>query len=122
MYIWVDVYKGRLKYRPSPSLAIPQDEWQEYLGSRAGSFSFHSSFPRKRESRGPTAYNTTTGSRALDSRFRGNDGNFVIRTGKLKDPGFAGTAELLGREILHSPRQSFTNERWTHAEISARPR
>ena len=35
---------------------------------RPGSFSFHPSLPRKRESRGPTAYNTTTGSRALDSR------------------------------------------------------
>ncbi len=31
---WVDGYKGRLKYRPTPSLAIAQDEWQEYLGSR----------------------------------------------------------------------------------------
>ena len=31
---WVDGYKGRLKYRPSPSLAIPQDEWREYLGER----------------------------------------------------------------------------------------
>ena len=51
-----------------------------------GSFSFHPSFPRTRESRGPIAYNTATGSRALDSRFHGNDGSCVIRTGRLKDP------------------------------------
>ena len=31
---WVDGYKGRLMYRPSPSLAIPPGEWQEYLGVR----------------------------------------------------------------------------------------
>ncbi len=31
---WVDGYKGRLKYRPSPSLDIAQGEWREYLGSR----------------------------------------------------------------------------------------
>ena len=31
---WVDGYKGRLKYRPSPSRAIPQDEWREHLGER----------------------------------------------------------------------------------------
>ena len=31
---WVDGYRGRLKYRPSPSLTIPQDEWREYLGER----------------------------------------------------------------------------------------
>ena len=31
---WVDGYRGRLMYRPSPSLAIPPGEWQEYLGVR----------------------------------------------------------------------------------------
>ena len=31
---WVDDYRGRLTHRPSRSLAIPQDEWQEYLGAR----------------------------------------------------------------------------------------
>ena len=31
---WVDGYKGRLIFRPSPSLAIPTEEWQEYLGAR----------------------------------------------------------------------------------------
>ena len=31
---WVDGYKGRLMYRPEPSLAIPNAEWREYLGAR----------------------------------------------------------------------------------------
>ena len=31
---WVDAYKGRLVYRPEPSLAIRRDDWREYLGSR----------------------------------------------------------------------------------------
>ena len=31
---WIDGYRGRLIYRPSPSLAIPPAEWQEYLGVR----------------------------------------------------------------------------------------
>ena len=31
---WVDGYKGRLMYRPSPSLPIPPEEWREYLGTR----------------------------------------------------------------------------------------
>ena len=31
---WVDDYKGRLLSRPAPSLAIPREEWQEYLGVR----------------------------------------------------------------------------------------
>lgn len=32
---WVDEYRKRLMYRPSPSLAIPPEEWREYLGARA---------------------------------------------------------------------------------------
>ena len=31
---WVDGYRDRLTYRPSPSLAIPRAEWREYLGHR----------------------------------------------------------------------------------------
>ncbi len=31
---WVDAYRGRLTHRPSRSLAIPQDDWREYLGAR----------------------------------------------------------------------------------------
>ena len=31
---WVDAYRGRLTHRPSRSLAIPQDEWRECLGTR----------------------------------------------------------------------------------------
>ena len=31
---WVDEYRKRLMYRPSPSLAIPPEEWREYLGAR----------------------------------------------------------------------------------------
>ena len=31
---WVDDYKGRLLSRPAPSLGIPREEWQEYLGVR----------------------------------------------------------------------------------------
>jgi hypothetical protein len=31
---WVDEYRKRLMYRPSPSLLIPPGEWREYLGAR----------------------------------------------------------------------------------------
>ena len=31
---WVDAYRKRLMYRPSPSLPIPPEEWREYLGAR----------------------------------------------------------------------------------------
>lgn len=31
---WVDEYRKRLTYRPSPSLPIPPEEWREYLGAR----------------------------------------------------------------------------------------
>ena len=31
---WVDEYRKRLMYRPSPSLPIPPEEWREYLGAR----------------------------------------------------------------------------------------
>ncbi len=31
---WVDGYRGRLQYRPSPSLSIPPEDWREYLGAR----------------------------------------------------------------------------------------
>ena len=31
---WIDAYRSRLVYRPSPSLAIPREEWREYLGVR----------------------------------------------------------------------------------------
>lgn len=31
---WVDEYKKRLMYRPSPSLAIPPEGWREYMGVR----------------------------------------------------------------------------------------
>ena len=31
---WIDAYRSRLKYRPSPSLAIPREDWREYLGDR----------------------------------------------------------------------------------------
>ncbi len=31
---WIDNYRKRLMYRPSPSLAIPREEWREYLGVR----------------------------------------------------------------------------------------
>ena len=31
---WIDGYRSRLMYRPSPSLAIPREEWREYLGVR----------------------------------------------------------------------------------------
>ena len=31
---WVEGYRNRLADRPTPSLAIPRDGWQEYLGSR----------------------------------------------------------------------------------------
>ena len=31
---WIDAYRSRLMYKPEPSLAIPPDEWQEYLGIR----------------------------------------------------------------------------------------
>ena len=31
---WVDGYRKRLTHRPSPSLAIPPDDWREYLGAR----------------------------------------------------------------------------------------
>ena len=31
---WVEGYRDRLTTRVAPSLAIPRDEWREYLGSR----------------------------------------------------------------------------------------
>ena len=31
---WIDGYRGRLMYRPTPSLAIPREEWRQYLGVR----------------------------------------------------------------------------------------
>ena len=31
---WVDEYRKRLTYRPSPSLSIPPGEWREHLGAR----------------------------------------------------------------------------------------
>ena len=31
---WVDEYRKRLIYRPSPALPIPPEEWREYLGAR----------------------------------------------------------------------------------------
>lgn len=31
---WVDEYRKRLTYRPSPSLPIPPGEWREHLGAR----------------------------------------------------------------------------------------
>ena len=31
---WIDGYRGRLKYRPEPSLAIPANQWRENLGAR----------------------------------------------------------------------------------------
>ena len=31
---WLDGYKSRLMYRPSPSLAISPEDWREYLGER----------------------------------------------------------------------------------------
>ena len=31
---WIDGYRSRLKYRPSPSLPIPPEDWREYLGAR----------------------------------------------------------------------------------------
>lgn len=31
---WVEGYRSRLTDRPSPSLAIPRADWQEYLGAR----------------------------------------------------------------------------------------
>ena len=31
---WIDGYRSRLVYKPAPSLAIPRDEWREYLGVR----------------------------------------------------------------------------------------
>ena len=31
---WIDGYRDRLLYRPSPSLAIPRDGWQDCLGVR----------------------------------------------------------------------------------------
>ena len=31
---WVDEYRKRLMYRPYPSLAIPPEEWREFLGAR----------------------------------------------------------------------------------------
>ena len=31
---WVDAYRKRLMYRPSPSLPILLEEWREYLGAR----------------------------------------------------------------------------------------
>ena len=31
---WIDGYRSRLMYKPVPSLAIPRNEWRDYLGVR----------------------------------------------------------------------------------------